>query len=66
MARGFRVVVQEKDHGQGARFSALLSGESYTAHFALTAPAPIERNHTFTAMVTYRRADGRTGESASA
>jgi hypothetical protein len=58
---GFRAVAQ----GQGARFSGLPPGERYTAQFVVTAPAPIERNRTFTATVRYRRNDGRSGESVS-
>jgi len=46
-------------------FSGLEPGARYTGEFEVTAPAPIEKNRTFHAILDYRLNDGRTGTSRS-
>jgi beta-galactosidase len=51
--------------GQGPRIRGLLPGGHYECEFEVTAPSPIERNRTFSAVLGYRLSDGRTGISSS-
>jgi hypothetical protein len=46
-------------------FRGLEPGGRYEGEFEITAPAPIEKNRTFHAVLNYRLDDGRTGTSRS-
>ncbi len=59
---GFRAVPVA---GTKPDVQGLQPGGHYEGEFEITAPAPLDRNRTFHAVLNYRLDDGRTGSSTS-